>query len=92
VIDGEFATIPVVTALRVVDISMAGVLFQCARPFSVGARGTLRLSLGGAPFVAELCIRRVSPVGDDGREYRVAGTFVTPSAEHRQLIERFTIA
>ena len=92
VIDGEFATIPVVTVLRVLDMSVAGVLFQCSRPFSVGARGTLRLSLGGSLFVAEVCICRVSPVGNDRREYRIAGTFVTFGPEHRQLLERFTIA
>jgi hypothetical protein len=49
------------------------------------------LNLWGAAFSADVEVRRVAPITDNGRHegYRVGAAFVAISAEHRQLIERF---
>ena len=88
----QAVTIPVSTKMQVIDISLGGVLFECDEPVPVGARGTLRLNLGGVPLIVELEVLRVSPVTPDESTYRVAGSYVNMSTVHRRLIDRFMSA
>jgi hypothetical protein len=76
-------------SVRVLDISTAGVLLQSPRLLNPGSRGSLRFTLAGAPFAAEIQVRRVSTASDAAAGYRVGATFVGMTLEHRQLIERF---
>ena len=88
VVEGELATVPAVFNVRVLDISLAGVLLQSSHPVEPGARGLLRLNLDESPFKAEVQVQRV--VADDATVgYRLGATFVALSPDHRQLIERF---
>jgi len=77
--------------VQVLDISLVGVLLHASRRIDPGTCGCLRLSMWGAPFAADVEVRRVSPVSDDGGDlgYRVGATFVGITPEHRQLIEQF---
>jgi len=75
--------------VRVLDISTAGVLLQAPRQVMPGARGSLRFALAGAPFSADIQVRRVSPASETGSWYHIGATFVGMTLEHRQLIERF---
>jgi hypothetical protein len=88
---GELVVLPVPVSVQVVDISVAGVLLQSSRPVRVGTRGSLRLNIGGAPFLVAVDVRRVSagPAGKD-LTYRIGAEFVSITAEHRQVIDRFT--
>lgn len=92
--DRQQITIPVSTDVQVIDISVGGVLFESAGPVAVGSRGTLRLNVGGLPFVVELQVLRVSPsgAGTGGSGYQVAGSFVNISTVHRRLIDRLMTA
>ncbi len=85
------ANLPTTQSVQVLDISLAGVLLHASRRIDPGTRGCLRLNLWGAPFAADVEVRRVSPINDNGRHvgYRVGASFVGISPEHRQLIERF---
>ena len=85
----EFANLPANMSVRVLDISTAGVLLQSPRLLNPGSRGSLRFTLAGAPFLADIQVRRVTPGSDAGSGYRIGATFVGMSLEHRQLIERF---
>jgi hypothetical protein len=78
------------TTIRVLDVSVAGVLMQSARPVKVGARGTLRLTIGGESFASDVVVAWVSdpPARVDG--YRIGARLVGVSPEHLQMIERFT--
>jgi hypothetical protein len=58
-VGGEFANLPANMSVRVIDISSAGVLLQSARMLSPGARGSLRFTLAGAPFAADIQVQRV---------------------------------
>jgi hypothetical protein len=85
----EFASLPANMSVRVLDISTAGVLLQSPRMLNPGSRGSLRFTLAGAPFLADIQVRRVTSGSDPGSGYRIGATFVGMSLEHRQLIERF---
>ena len=80
-VEGEFAGVQATLSVRVLDISVSGVLLQSSRPVQVGERGSLRLSLGGQPFTADVEVQRSG--------YRLALAFVAVTPEHGQLIERF---
>lgn len=88
---GELAVLPVQMSVRVLDISLSGVLLQSAHPVEQGARGSLRLNLDGVPFVADIEVQRISPALDpasaDG--YRIGASFVSTNREHQHAIERF---
>jgi hypothetical protein len=85
----ELVLLSLSMTVQVLDISLAGVLLQSSRLVHAGARGSLRLSLGGTPFSADVTVQRVVP-SDLAGAYRVGATFVAISLEHRQVIERFT--
>ena len=91
VVAGEGATRSISATVRVLDLSVAGVLMQSNRPLTLRARGCLRLNLGGQAFTADVEVARVSPVSANADEgYRIGAVFVTITPEHRQLIESFT--
>jgi hypothetical protein len=81
---------PATLNVRVSEISVLGVLLHAMRPLDVGARATLRMTLCGTPFKAEVQVRRVS-VGNffSGIGYAVGARFMALSPEGRELIERF---
>src|SRR5262249_35164518 len=87
----DIATLPTTQSVQVLDISVVGVMLQLSRPIDLGTRGSLRLNLWGSPFTADVEVRRVSPVVENGRDlgYRVGAAFVAITPEHRHLIERF---
>ncbi len=85
----EFASLPANMSVRVLDISTAGVLLQSPRLLNPGSRGSLRFTLSGEPFAADVHVRRVSSASAAGAGYQIGATFVGMTLEHRQLIERF---
>jgi PilZ domain len=87
----DVATLPTIQNVQVLDISVIGVMLHLSRPIDPGTRGCLRLNLWGSPFSADVEVRRVSPVSENGRDlgYRVGARFVGITPEHRHLIERF---
>ena len=76
-------------SVRVIDISTAGVLLQSAHLLNPGSRGSLRFTLAGAPFAADIMVQRVSSPAEPGSGYRIGATFVGMTPEHRRRIERF---
>lgn len=85
----DFASLPANLSVRVLDISTAGVLLQSSRLLNPGSRGSLRFTLAGTPFCADIQVRRVSSAPEVGAGYRIGATFIGMTMEHRQLIERF---
>ena len=74
-------------SVRVIDISVGGVLLASTRPAAVGTRGRLTISIAGNPLAAEVEIRRVvdSP---DHTNFRIGARFVDITHEQRHVIER----
>jgi PilZ domain-containing protein len=88
---GELAVLPFPMTVRILDISLSGVLLQSAHPVGPGARGSLKLNLDGVPFTADVEVQRVSPAPDvkSAEPYRIGAKFVATTREHQQIIERF---
>jgi len=88
---GELAVLPFPMTVRVLDISLSGVLLQSAHPVGPGARGSLRLNLDGVPFTADVEVQRVSPAPDETslEPFRIGARFVAATREQQQIIERF---
>lgn len=88
-VGGDFVNLPANMSVRVIDISSAGVLLQSAHLLNPGARGSLRFTLAGAPFSADIQVQRVSTSSEAGSGYRIGATFVSMTPENRRHIERF---
>lgn len=88
VADGSMAGITVANSVRVVDISLGGVLLASTRSATVGARGRLSLTIGGNPLAAEVEIRRVVETPDLSG-FSIGARFVDITQAQRDAIERF---
>ena len=86
---GQLATVPASVNVRVLDISVAGVLLHSSEAVEAGTKGNLRLHLDGAAFRADVQVQRVAPDSSGAPGYRLGATFVGLSPDLRQLIERF---
>mgnify|MGYP000848951043 CR=1 FL=1 len=74
-------------SVRIIDISVGGVLLASTRPATVGARGRLSVALAGNPLATEVEIRRVVE-SSDHTNFRIGAEFVGISADQRDIIER----
>ncbi len=84
---GAEAGIASSNSVRIVDISVGGVLLACPRPAPVGARGRLSLTIGGSPLAAEVEIRRVFET-PDRTGFRIGAVFLAITPAQRATIER----
>lgn len=74
-------------SVRVVDISVGGVLLASPRPAPVGTRGRFSLTIGGQPLAAEVEIRRVVQAPDRSG-FRIGAMFLAITPAQRDTIER----
>ena len=76
--------------VRLLDISLGGVLLEAAHRVDSGTRGTLRFNFGGTPFSAEVRVERVD-VRREGpvERFNIGAAFVSLSREDQRVIERF---
>jgi hypothetical protein len=80
--------IPVSMSVRILDISVAGVLLQSNREMTIGQRGALRLAISGQDLTTEVAVTRVSSATGADSGYRIGASFTSMAPEHRQIIER----
>lgn len=85
---GQLATVPLSVNVRVLDISVAGVLLHSSEAVEAGTKGNLRLHLDGSAFRADVQVQRIADA-PGGAGYRLGATFVGLNTDLRQLIERF---
>lgn len=86
---GRLTTVPASVNVRVLDISVAGVLLHSSEAVEAGTKGNLRLHLDGSAFRADVQVQRVGPDSSGAPGYCLGATFVGLSPDLRQLIERF---
>jgi hypothetical protein len=89
--DTELSVLAFPIPVRLLDISLAGVLLEASHPVELGTRGTLRFNFGGVPFSADVRVERLdrsrSDVGSD--KYSIGAAFVALSRQDQRVIERF---
>jgi hypothetical protein len=76
--------------VRLLDISLGGVLLECSHPVELATRGTLRFNFGGAPFSAEVKVERSERLGTGKADrFTIGASFVALSRQDQSVIERF---
>ena len=88
--DTELSVLEFPIQVRLLDISLGGVLLESTHAVDLGQRGTLRFSFGGAPFSADVCVEHVSrSPGAAAERYAIGAAFVGLNHDGRRVIERF---
>lgn len=89
--DTELSVLAFPIPVRLLDISLSGVLLESSHPVELGTRGTLRFNFGGVPFSADVRVERLERGRGDAAasRYMVGASFVALSREDQRVIERF---
>ncbi len=88
--DTQLSVLAFPLPVRLLDISLGGVLLESSHAVDLGTRGSLRFNFGGVPFSADVKVERV-----DGRRqgladrFTIGASFVALSRQDQRVIERF---
>ena len=89
--DTELSVLAFPIPVRLLDISLGGVLLESAHPVDLGQRGTLRFNFGGVPFSADVKVERIDRSRSEAgaERYAIGAAFVALSRNDQRVIERF---
>jgi hypothetical protein len=88
--DTELSVLAFPIPVRMLDISLSGVLLESSHPVDLGTRGTLRFNFGGVPFSADVKVERLDGEHNGSVERFIIGaSFVALSRQDQRVIERF---
>jgi len=89
--DTELSVLAFPIPVRLVDISLGGVLLESTHPVELGTRGTLRFNFGGVPFSADVSVERIerSQTSTGVEKFSIGAAFVALSRQDQRVIERF---
>jgi hypothetical protein len=88
--DTELSVLAFPIPVRLLDISLAGVLLESSHPVDLGVRGALRFNFGGVPFSADVKVERLDRQRNgSGERFTIGASFVALSCQDQRVIERF---
>ena len=88
--DTELSVLAFPIPVRLLDISLGGVLLESSHPVELGTRGTLRYNFGGVPFSADVKVERLDSQRTGAAErFTIGASFVALSRQDQRVIERF---
>jgi hypothetical protein len=89
--DTELSVLAFPIPVRLLDISLGGVLLESTHPVELATRGTLRFNFGGVPFSADVRVERIdrSAASNGTEKYCIGAAFVALSRNDQRVIERF---
>ena len=88
--DTELSVLAFPIPVRLLDISLGGVLLESSHVVELGTRGTLRFNFGGVPFSADVKVERLERQSNGAAErYTIGASFVALSRQDQRVIERF---
>jgi hypothetical protein len=88
--DTELSVLAFPIPVRLLDISLGGVLLESSHPVDLGTRGTLRFNFGGVPFSADVKVERLDRQRHGTSErFTIGASFVALSRQDQRVIERF---
>jgi len=89
--DTELSVLAFPIPVRLLDISLGGVLLESAHAVDLGQRGTLRFNFGGVPFSADVKVERIDRSRTDAgaERFAIGAAFVALSRNDQRVIERF---
>ena len=88
--DTELSVLAFPIPVRLLDISLGGVLLECGHDVELGTRGTLRFNFAGVPFSADVKVERIDQLpGPKTQRVNIAASFVALSRQDQRVIEQF---
>lgn len=88
--DTELSVLAFPIPVRLLDISLGGVLLESTQAVELGTRGALRFNFGGVPFSADVKVERVERLHHGaGERFSIGASFVALSCQDQRVIERF---
>jgi hypothetical protein len=89
--DTELSVLAFPVPVRLLDISLSGVLLESTHPVELGTRGTLRFNFAGVPFSADVEVQRLTDLAKQPARprYAIGAAFVALSRQDQRVIERF---
>ena len=88
--DTEFSVLSLPIPVRLLDISLGGVLLECGHHLELGTQGTLRFNFTGVPFSADVRVERIDRLpGPKTQPVNIAASFVALSPQDQRVIEQF---
>jgi PilZ domain len=88
--DTELSVLAFPIPVRLLDISLGGVLLESSHAVDLGTRGTLRFNFGGVPFSADVKVERLERPRNGGEDrFTIGASFVALSRQDQRVIERF---
>ena len=89
--DTELSVLAFPVPVRLLDISLGGVLLESNHPVELGTRGMVRFNFGGVPFSADVKVERVDHKRNGTGEgtYSIGAAFVALNRQDQRVIERF---
>lgn len=88
--DTELSVLAFPIQVRLLDISLSGVLLEAAHAVELGTRGTLRFNFGGVPFSADVRVERLDRQRHGAADrFTIGASFVALSRQDQRVIERF---
>jgi hypothetical protein len=88
--DTEISVLSFPVPVRLIDISLAGVLLEASTAFDSGTQGTVRFNFGGVPFSADVKVERIEGLHGRLDRFRIGASFVALNLDHKRVIERFS--
>lgn len=91
IVDTELSVLAFPMQVRLLDISLDGVLLESSHAVEPGTRGTLRFNFGGVPFSADVQVERLDVTRSDAgaERFSIGASFVALSRQDQRVIERF---
>ena len=92
IVDTPMSVLACRVPVRLLDISVSGVMLESAHPVEIGTGGTLRFDFAGEPFSAEVQVERLSAIAPSSKSERssIGAAFVALSEQDQRVIERFS--
>ena len=87
--DTELSVLAFPIPVRLIDISLGGVLLESTHTVELGTRGTLRFNFGGVPFSADVKVERIERHSGPAGRFAIGASFVALSRQDQRVIERF---
>ncbi len=91
IVDTELSVLAFPIPVRLVDISMSGVMLESTQAVALGTQGTIRFNFAGDPFSADVKVERLDELAasSHGPRFSIGATFVALRRLDQQVIERF---
>ena len=87
--DTELSVLAFPIPVRLLDISLGGVLLESTHAVELATRGTLRFNFGGIPFSADVKVERIERQSGPAGRFAIGASFVALSRQDQRVIERF---